>query len=126
MSFIRVAKTGDIPPGACRALRAGIRRIVVWNVAGTFYAMEDACRHMKAPLSTGRLAGNTITCSWHGWKYDVTTGECHDKEWGAVRTFPVKIQDGELFVSDEENPRPDAGDASDDTEDFPTPVFRER
>jgi nitrite reductase/ring-hydroxylating ferredoxin subunit len=87
--------------------------------------MEDACRHMKAPLSTGRLNGTTITCSWHGWKYDVTTGACHDKSWGAVRTFPVKVENGEVFVSDQENPRPDA-DAGDEAEDFPTPVFRER
>jgi len=125
MSFIRVARADEIPPGACRSVRAGIRRIVVWNVGGTFHAMEDACRHMKAPLSTGRLAGTTITCSWHGWKYDVTNGECHDKSWGAVRTFAVKIEGGELFVSDEENPRAD-DTPEDDTEDFPTPVFRER
>jgi len=123
MSFIRVAKTADIPPGACRALRAGIRRIVVWNVGGVFYAMEDACRHMKAPLSTGRLDGTTITCSWHGWKYDVTTGACHDKAWGAVRTFTVKVEAGELFVSDEEN-RPDDAPPEDDLEDIPTPIFR--
>ncbi len=125
MAFVRVARAEEIAPGQCRTLRVGIRRIAVFNVDGAFHAIEDACRHMKAPLSTGRLAGCTLTCSWHGWKYDITTGQCHDKAWGAVRTFPVRLQDGVVFVSDEESPVPAAG-ADDDPEDFPMPVFRRK
>ncbi len=125
MSWSRVERVENLKPGQCRALRVGTRRIAVWNVAGRFHAIEDACRHMKAPLSTGRLDGTTLTCSWHGWKYDVTTGACHDKSWGCVRTFPVRIEDGMVLVSDEETPRPHEDDTGeDDAGDFPTPVFR--
>ena len=123
MGFTRVARVEELKPGECRALRVGIRRIAVFNVEGTFRAIEDACRHMKAPLSTGRLSGTTLTCSWHGWKYDVITGACHDKAWGCVRTFPVKVENGEVLVSDVENPRPD-DEADGDLDEIPTPVFR--
>ena len=125
MSFVRVARVEDLKPGQCRSVRAGIRHIAVFNVEGVLYAIEDACRHMKAPLSTGRVVGTTLTCSWHGWKYDIVTGACHDKSWGCVRTFPVKVEKGEILVSDRENPRPDTdGPEGDDGEEFPTPVFR--
>lgn len=123
MSFTKVARVEELKPGQSRALRVGVRRIAVFNVGGEFYAIEDACRHMKAPLSTGRLDGTTLVCSWHGWKYDILTGECHDKAWGCVRTFPVKIENGEILVSDQENPRPD-GEGDDDLDEIPTPVFR--
>ena len=125
MTFARVARVEELRPGSCRSLRVGVRRIAVWNVAGNLYAIEDACRHMKAPLSTGRLVGTTLTCSWHGWKYDITTGECHDKSWGCVRTFPVKVVDGVIMVSDTENPRPDPAGEDHDADDADiTPVFR--
>jgi nitrite reductase/ring-hydroxylating ferredoxin subunit len=85
----------------------GRRQIAVFNVGGTFCAIEDACLHMKAPLSTGRLSGTTLTCSWHGWKYDISTGACHDRARGCVRTSPVRMEKGAVLVSDVQNPRPD-------------------
>ena len=125
MTWRDVAKLEELPEGQCRSVRVGIRRIVVWNVGGTFYAHEDACRHMKAPLSTGRLSGTTLTCSWHGWKYDVTTGACHDKSWGRVRTYPVRVQEGVIQVSDAELRYPGDDDASGEPEEeIPHPIFR--
>lgn len=125
MSFTRVAAVGELKPGQARSIRVGTRRIAVWNVDGEFFAIDDACKHMKAPLSTGRLSGTTVTCSWHGWKYDVTTGQCHDKQWGCVRTYPVKIEQGAILVSDVPRDQPGTDDeAGDDPDDFPMPVFR--
>lgn len=122
MTFARIGLLEDLKPGQCRSVRVGIRRIMIWNVAGTLHAYEDACRHMKAPLSTGRLEGTTLVCSWHGWKYDVTTGACHDKSWGCLRRFPVKVEEGEILVSDEAIGHPEGDDGSDD--EIPIPVFR--
>jgi len=125
MTFVRVARVEEIRPGQSRSVRAGVRHIAVFNVGGALYAVEDACRHMKAPLSTGRVEGTTLTCSWHGWKYDIITGACHDKSWGCLRTFPVKIEAGQILVSDLENPRPDSDqDPGEDGSEIPTPVFR--
>jgi nitrite reductase/ring-hydroxylating ferredoxin subunit/catechol 2,3-dioxygenase-like lactoylglutathione lyase family enzyme len=50
------------------------RRVVVANVEGQLFALEDRCPHLGGPLSTGVLRGRTITCPWHGWGVDVTTG----------------------------------------------------
>jgi len=123
MSFARVARLDELKPGQCVSLRVGLRRVAVWNVGGRLYALEDACRHMKAPLSTGRVDGTTLTCSWHGWKYDITTGQCHDKSWGCVRAFEVKVENGVILVSDTEYPREGDG-PEDEPDEIPTPVFR--
>lgn len=122
MRYVKVARAEEIVPGRPRALRVGIRHVAVFNVDGSFYAIEDACRHMKAPLSTGRMSGTTLTCSWHGWQYEITTGACIGKDWACVRTFTVKVEDGVVLVADEPNPSPDNG--SDDLDDIPAPVFR--
>src|SRR5437867_705739 len=98
MGFVRFAKTEEIPEGRNKSVRIGLRRIAVFNIAGTLYAIEDACAHMKAPLSQGRLSGTELTCTWHGWQYDIRTGQRKGKEAGCVRTFPVKIESGVILV----------------------------
>jgi len=98
VSFVRFARPEEIPPGGNKSVRIGLRRIAVFNVGGTLYAIEDACAHMKAPLSQGRLKGTELTCTWHGWAYDIVTGRRKGKELGCVRTFPVKIEAGSILV----------------------------
>lgn len=118
-----VARLVDLTQGQCRAVRTGTRRIAVYNVGGRLHAIEDACGHMKAPLSTGRLVGTTLTCSWHGWRYDVTTGACLNSAHTCLRTFPVVVREGSIYVSDEP-----AGGADehpcDDPDPIPTPIFK--
>ena len=110
MSYIRFAGVDQVPPGACKSQRIGLRRIAVFNINGTFYAIEDACAHMKAPLSVGRLRGTELTCSWHGWVYDLTTGKRKGKEAGCVRTFPVRVEADAILVDPAVNDSFEAGD----------------
>lgn len=123
MSETRVGRLEEILPGQSRSVRAGTRRVAVFNVQGTLHAVEDACGHMKAPLSGGRLAGTTLTCSWHGWRYDVTTGACLDAAHACLRRFAVSVRDGEVYVSNDPLGS-DHEPSSDEPDDFPTPVFR--
>lgn len=98
MSFVRFAPLSDVPPGGHKSLRIGLRRIVVFNVSGSLHAIEDACAHMKVPLSGGRLSGTRLTCAAHGWSYDITTGRRIDKSQGCVRTFPLKVEGGQILI----------------------------
>lgn len=49
--------------------------LALFNVEGTFYAIDDACPHQGASLSEGEVRGCVVTCPWHGWEYDVTNGK---------------------------------------------------
>lgn len=49
--------------------------VVVANVAGQFFAIDGICAHQGGPLAAGALSGCTLTCPWHGWQYNVETGQ---------------------------------------------------
>jgi nitrite reductase (NADH) small subunit len=97
--FVAVARVEDVAPGASRAVRAGERDIALYNVEGTFYATQGHCLHLGGPLGEGRLDGCVVTCPWHGWQYDVRTGENEFDRALALETFEVVIEDGEVKVA---------------------------
>ncbi len=72
--FVKVAGAGEIAPGAGKAVDVGGRRIALFNIDGTFHAIDDTCTHRGGPLSEGTVVGAEVTCPWHGAVFDVTSG----------------------------------------------------
>ena len=75
MTYVKVAKTVDVPVGKMRHVEVDGREIMIANVEGGFYALGDRCGHMNARLSMGMLAGKVVTCPQHFSRFDVTTGK---------------------------------------------------
>lgn len=76
------------------------RTIRVWRDAdGAWQAMEMACRHQNHDLSDVAPEGTVVTCPRHGWRYDLSTGDCLTEGWAGLRRFEVKLEDGSLLVS---------------------------
>ena len=73
-AFLKVAKTGEVAPGTGTVVEAGGKRIAIFNIDGTFYAIDDTCTHRGGPLSEGMVVGTEVTCPWHGAVFDVTSG----------------------------------------------------
>ena len=72
--FVKMAQTGEIAPGESKVVEAGGRRIAIFNIDGTFFAIDDTCTHRGGPLSEGMVVGIEVTCPWHGAVFDVTSG----------------------------------------------------
>ncbi len=72
--FVKVAKTSDIGTGMAKGFTVNGNKVMVANVGGKYYAVEDRCTHMGSKLSTGMLVGNIIMCIAHGAQFDVTNG----------------------------------------------------
>ncbi|HJT50182.1 MAG TPA: non-heme iron oxygenase ferredoxin subunit [Nitrososphaeraceae archaeon] len=72
--FTEVAKVSEISDGKMKHVEVDGKEVLIANVGGKFYAISDRCGHMNALLSMGNLTGNTVTCPFHGAKFDVTTG----------------------------------------------------
>ena len=90
----------DLTPGKPQLIEVDGRRIVLARVGDAVYACADACAHKGGPLSEGKLSGTRLACPWHGWHYDVRTGQCVFPGRGAsVATYPVSITDGEIRVA---------------------------
>ena len=74
MAFRKAATVGDVPPGSGRQVTIQDRKIGLFNVDGTYYAIEDICPHRGAPLSEGECEGAVVFCPWHGAQFDLTSG----------------------------------------------------
>ena len=93
-----VGAINDLRPGECvRIGLPGGEELAVYNVDGEFYATENFCPHKGAPLSEGALCGHIVECGWHGWEFDVRTGECLTVR-ETIKTYPLKIEDGVVSV----------------------------
>lgn len=98
MAKHRIAAVDEIPPGTGKELTAGGRIVALFNVEGTFYALDGVCPHAGGPLGEGDLQGTVVTCPWHGWQFDVTTGRHCLSAAIQHTTFEVSVEDGEIFV----------------------------
>ena len=72
--FVSVHTVADLPPGHVTWVVVERERVLLVNVDGTFYALQDACGHQRAPLSRGRVAGHVVECPLHFAQFDVRTG----------------------------------------------------
>ena len=76
MSFIEVAQVNEVPSGTMKAYSAGDKQILIANIDGKLYAINNVCTHAGGELSKGKLEGKVVTCPKHSSKFDVTTGKC--------------------------------------------------
>jgi nitrite reductase/ring-hydroxylating ferredoxin subunit len=98
-NFVKVAALADVPPGSGKCVEAGGKQIALFNVGGTLHAIDNTCLHRGGPLGEGELEGTIVTCPWHGWQYDVRTGENEFDRAIALRTYEVRVEDGEVKIA---------------------------
>ena len=97
--YICVAKADEIPAGQGRTVEVEGKKIAVFNVDGNLYAIDDTCVHRGGPLGQGQLDGSVVSCPWHSWRFDVTTGACLTISSGRTRCYPIKIEGSDIWVS---------------------------
>ncbi|MGA9319214.1 MAG: Rieske 2Fe-2S domain-containing protein [Nitrososphaeraceae archaeon] len=74
--FLEVGKVDELPVGKMKYVEVQGKEIVISNIGGKYYAMDDRCGHMNARLSMGTVSNDGIvTCPFHGARFDVTTGK---------------------------------------------------
>jgi nitrite reductase/ring-hydroxylating ferredoxin subunit len=93
-----VAKVEDLPPGSARVVEIGEQEIAVYHCDDGFHATQAHCLHLGGPLARGKLNGCVVTCPWHGWQYDVRTGENEFDRAIVLATYEVVVEDGEVKV----------------------------
>lgn len=98
MGYVRVARTSDIPSGKICEVQAAGKPVAVANVAGKFFAISGMCAHEAGPLGEGDLDGQIVTCPWHGWQFDVTTGQVIPHGGIGVERYPIEVRGDEIFV----------------------------
>ena len=98
MAFQRAAKQNEIPEGTVHEVHLEGLTIALANVAGKFYALNNSCLHRGGPLGQGQLSGTVLTCPWHGWQYQISTGQVTFNPEMRLDTYPVELRDDEVWV----------------------------
>jgi nitrite reductase/ring-hydroxylating ferredoxin subunit len=96
--FVRVASTAEVKPGQAHVVEVNGKTIAVFNVDGTFHAIDNTCVHRGGPLGEGDVEGSVVTCPWHGWQFNVTTGECLKNPAAKVEVYQVKVEGEDITV----------------------------
>ncbi len=101
--WVFVANAADIQPGHYETVDADGTLIAVFNIDGEFHAIEDVCTHDGAVMTDGRpIQGDEVVCPRHGARFSVRTGEVlAPPAFEPVPVFPVKVEDGRLYVRDD-------------------------
>ena len=98
MAFLRAARKDEIPAGSIREFQVNGKTIALANVEGKFFAIDNTCLHRGGPLGQGELQDKTVTCPWHGWQYDVTTGKVSTNPSVGVDRYTVEVRGDDIFV----------------------------
>lgn len=100
--WITVANAGELAPGQWRTLDVDGTAVVVFNLDGEYYAIEDVCTHDGGQLTGGTVEGDQIVCPRHGARFCVRTGAAlTPPAYEPTATFPVRVHEGEVQVRDD-------------------------
>jgi nitrite reductase/ring-hydroxylating ferredoxin subunit len=95
---VRVARLTDLESARCLAVPAGDRVLALFSHAGQVYAVDNRCPHMGFPLHRGSVKDGILTCHWHHARFDLASGGTFDTWADDVRSYPVEVRDGEIWV----------------------------
>lgn len=98
-NWIDVATVQEFKPGTWRVVDVDGTEVMVFNLDGQFYAIQDVCTHDGGTLSDGEMEGCEIICPRHGARFDIRTGEVTaPPAYEDVQTFPVRVENGMVQV----------------------------
>ena len=99
MTEVRAAAIDEVSAGRPTLVALNGTRVVLARIGHQVYALGDTRAHRGGPLSDGKLSDPRLTCPWHGWLYDVRTGECAFPGRGeAVPSYPVRVEGHDVWV----------------------------
>ena len=96
--FVRVADTTEVKPGCGIVAEVQGKVFAIFNIDGTFHAIDNTCIHRGGPLGEGDVEGSIVTCPWHGWQYDVITGTCVANPAAKVERYQVAVEGTDVKV----------------------------
>jgi nitrite reductase (NADH) small subunit len=106
--------TSEVPAGAAKIVMLNNRSVGIFNVNGSYHALLNVCPHRGAALCEGVVSGTTcpsegrdfvygreneiVRCAWHGWEFDIRTGEFLVNPKIKARSYPVSVEDQAIYV----------------------------
>jgi nitrite reductase (NADH) small subunit len=97
MAWKELVRVGQCPPGSSCEIVVGEQVVALFNVDGNFHALDGICPHQGGPLGEGELTGCIVTCPWHGWQFDVRSGQQQLNKNLLQPRFETKVENGTVW-----------------------------
>ncbi len=99
MTLVKAAQVTDVLPSTGKVVQVAGKTLALFNLGGTFYAIDNSCTHVGGPLGEGRVDGNVVICPWHGSRFDINTGKVvGPPATRNVAAYPTRVQDGAVYI----------------------------
>ena len=98
MARVVVGPVTELPAGQRRVVEVGPKSVAIFNLDGRLYAIDNTCPHRGGPLGEGDLEGSFVSCPWHAWRWDVTTGAHANSPAVRVACYPVRVEGADVVV----------------------------
>lgn len=97
-TFVKACAASEVAPGTGKLVTVGGKEIALFNVEGTFHAIDNECPHRGGPLAEGEVEGCLVTCPWHAWQFDMTTGESITDD-SKVERYETKREGDDVLIA---------------------------
>lgn len=99
IEYFEIASVDDLPNGERLFVDIGDEPVVIFNIAGKFFAIGDVCTHDDGPLGDGDVENHNVVCPRHGAEFDVRTGKAVSMPAVVdIPAYPAQVRDGVIFV----------------------------
>ena len=96
--FVPIVRADEVADGTGREVTVAGRVVALFRIGDEFFALDGICPHAGGPLGQGSLSGCIVTCPWHGWQFDVSTGRHALNPRLQQPCFPVRVHEGQVEV----------------------------
>jgi nitrite reductase (NADH) small subunit len=96
--WMTVASAGQLKDGEGLVVPVATEEVALFRIEGRVYACTNVCPHRGGPLGDGSLDGKVVSCPWHGWEFNVTTGRMPVNPNVGVKTYPAQVVDGDVQI----------------------------
>jgi len=93
-----VCQTQELNEGGSIEIVCGQDVIAIYRHANALYAIDGVCMHQGGPLAKGKIANGTVTCPWHGWQYDLATGNNSTTCKPMLKSYEIRENNGVIEI----------------------------
>ena len=98
--WVRICSLEELPVGLGRAFRVAEQTVALFRTrAGRVFAVDNRCPHKNGPLAEGMLAGDSVVCPLHAFRYEMASGQCDQPGACPVTTYPVEVRGSDVFLT---------------------------
>ena len=97
-NFVKAAKVSEMRPNEGKFFELDGRTFALFLVEGKYYCVDNTCLHRGGPIWEGFLDGAVVACPWHGWQYDLDTGQCKGRPSAKLVTYEVRVEGDDILI----------------------------